>query len=180
MKTSQKLTTDCFKDFGYRNSDIDKWLPKEHPAQDCEITIIKPETDMTFLEMAQKYLGTTDPKEIKKHCLTLPMVEEMIKNADTNGMVTNGYGNFFFTEDGDGSVSVGHVDRVGSRWGARVFRLDYGGRWGADDRLLVCNLSGASTLEPLDTKHCKCVQEYIDSLPDSKSKGDYYCGRSNV
>lgn len=156
IKAPAKKTKDCFKDFEYRDSDLNAWLPKEQPATEGEVTVIERTKEQTFLEMAQEYLGTTDTKQIAKHALTLPMVEKLIENADANGLRTDGYHNFFFVEDNDGGVSVAsvdrgdsrwfaYVDRHGSRWHAFVFRLGLGGRWYTDYRLLIRNLD-AKTL----------------------------------
>lgn len=142
IKAPKKNTKDCFKDFYYRDSNFDAWLPKVQPARAGDVTVLELTKEMTFLEMAEHFLGTTDPKEIRKHALTLPMVEKMVESADTNGMHTNGYGNFFFVENEDGSVSVGRVGRgVGDRrCRADVYELSDGDRWRADFRLVVCNL----------------------------------------
>lgn len=145
MKSPAKLTENCFKDFWYRDSDFDHWLPKKQPAQEGEITVLTLGKQMTFLEMAQEFLGTQDPKEIKKYCLTLPMIEEMVKNHSVE-LDTNGYGNFAFVDngdpDGENPVSVAHVYRGdGARpWYAYVYELANSACWRADDRLMVCNL----------------------------------------
>ncbi len=141
MKIKSKPTKDCFKDFWYRDSDFDNLLPKTQPAQEGEITVLTPGKEMTFLEMAQEFLGTQDPEKIKKYCLTLPMVEEIIATRE-NELETTGYANFFFVENKDGGVSVAGVFRrgVGRPWDARVDELADVYRWYADDRLVVCNL----------------------------------------
>ena len=144
----QKKTKDCFKDFYYRDSRFDTWLPKNQPAQSGEITVLQNKKEMTFLEMAQEYFGTTDIEELKKHALTLPMVEEMIAKHKSELGVT-GWGNFFFMENKDGSVSVGSVARVERAWFAYVYRLGDYYRWSADNRLLVRNLGTLESSGPL-------------------------------
>jgi len=148
LSAPQKKTKDCFKDFAWRDSDIDARLPITQKAQKGEVSVIQLETEMTFLEMAQKYIGSTDPKEIKKHTLTLPMVEEMINNH-SDQLRTDGWGNLAFVEDSDGSVSGLDVGRGGGRWGAGVRRLDSGYRWDAVSRLLLRN-SDTLKLSPSD------------------------------
>lgn len=143
-----KLTKDCFKDFSYRDSDFDNWLPKGQPAMSGEVSVKILGKAMTFLEMAQEYLGTTDIEKIKKHTLTLPMVEEMVKN-NASELDTKGYANFFFVEsDAFLSVSVGRVHRGGRGWRAGVLSLGDGTRWDAGDRLFLRNFG---TLEHSDT-----------------------------
>lgn len=146
ITTSQKKTSECFKDFYYRVSYIDSWLPKTQQKCEGDVSVITLDKPMTFLEMAQEYLGSTDVEVIKKHTLTLPMVEELIsKHKDS--LNTDGYGNLFFVESEDG-VSVGFVYRDSRDWNAHVYRLDDGYRWSAGNRLLVRNLG---TLESSDT-----------------------------
>ena len=149
LTTPTKATKDCFKGFSYRDSDFDNWLPKVQPAQSGDITIKQNQKEMTFLEMAQEYLGTTDVEEIKKHTLTLPMVEELVKNHESE-LRTDGCANFFFVEDNKEGVSVGYVFRGGRAWRARVNSLGLGSRWGAGDRFLLRDLEEASTLRPSD------------------------------
>src|SRR3990167_3847238 len=131
----QKETKDCFKNFGWRD-DMDTLLPITQKAQKGEVSVIQLETEMTFLEMAQKYIGSTDPKKIKKHTLTLPMVEVVIE-YHSDKLRTDGWGNLAFVENSDGSVSVLNVGRSGGRWHGYVYRLDGGSRWSAEDRLLL-------------------------------------------
>jgi hypothetical protein len=150
MKAKSKLTENCFTDssWSYRDSDFDVWLPKKQPEQEGEITVIVRDKYQTFLEMAQEYIGTTDPEKIKPHCLTLPMVEEMIEKHSAD-LQTLGHSNFFFVENEDGSVSIAGVYRGDPRWNAFVYGIDRGFRRIADLRLLVRNLD-ASKFEDLE------------------------------
>ncbi len=152
MKTKSKLTKNCFKDFWYRDSDFDTLLPKEQPAREGEITVHTLGKEMTFLEMAQAFLGTQDPNEIKKHCLTLPMIEEMIATRE-NELETTGWANFAFVENKDGGVSVADVYRYGDvrPWRAGVYELASGNRWCADYRLMVLATSDTRALGTSDT-----------------------------
>jgi hypothetical protein len=157
-----KNTKNCFKDFYYRDLDLDAWLPENQPKISGEITVIQLTEELTFLEMAKKYLGSTGTEVIKKHTLTLPMVEEMVtKHKDE--LKTDGYANFFFTEDKDGSVSVGFVHRCDRVWNAHVSRLDNDHRWYAGYRFLVRNLD-ASKLGNSDTSAITSLEACIKEL----------------
>lgn len=148
MKTAKKPTSACFKDFGYRDSDFDAWLPATQPEKEGTVTVHGLPRAMTFKEMAVHFFGSSDPAVIKQHTLTLPMVEEMIDTRESE-LKTDGYANFFFVEKADGGVSVACVFRGdGARpWGAGVRGLSYDRRWYADHRLLVCSLDSVA-LEP--------------------------------
>lgn len=148
--TQTKLTKDCFKDFGYRNSCLDTWLPKEQPARAGEVSVHVFSERLTFKEMAKKFLGTDALDVVKQHCLTLPMVEEMIVNH-SDQLNQDGYINFFFVENEDDSVSVARVSRHAGdrRWRADVYEFAYDDRWYAGHRLVVCNLD-TQTLESSD------------------------------
>ena len=150
LTTPAKETSECFvgKNWGYRDSDFDNWLPMFQPSQESTVSVVKLERAMTFREMAKEYLGSDDIEVIKKHTLTLPMFEELVKNAEENGFETSGCGNFGFVENADGSVSVACVRRGGPRWHSVVVRLDHGYAFDAGRRLLVCNLD-TKTLKPL-------------------------------
>lgn len=144
-----KATKDCFKDFYYRDSYLNKWLPKEQPAREGEVTVLSLDKEMTFLEMAEHFLGTKDPAEIKKYTLTLPMVEKLVENAEANGLRIDGWGNFFFVENADGSVSVANVNRNASQWNVNVNELADSYRWHADNRLMVWQLDTRANLDSM-------------------------------
>jgi hypothetical protein len=135
MKAPQKKTADCFKGFEYRDSNLDTLLPKVQEAQECEVSVLTLTEEMTFGEMAQHFFGSSSIEEIKKHTLTLPIVENMLEEL-------TGYLNFFFVENKDGGVSVGYVFRrdVVRPWRVSVYELAYVRRWYSGLRLLVCNL----------------------------------------
>ena len=142
MKTKSKATKDCFTSdkFYYRDSDFDNWLPKIQPAKEGTVTVHQLPQEMTFKEMAIHFLGSDDIETIKKHTLTLPMVEEMIKTRESE-LETTGWGNLFFVENEDGSVSVAYVFRYDDdrHWDAFVYELGYDYRWYAGYRLVLCN-----------------------------------------
>ena len=153
-----KKTKKCFigSRYVYRDSDFDGWLPKNQPDVDaCIITTLAPIKDWTFAEAAAAILDIgvgTDIALMGKlliehgHTITLPQVEEMVEKTERNektGIRIDGWGNFFFVENEDGTVSVGFVIRGERAWRADVFRLGRGPRWGADGRLLVRNLDAS-------------------------------------
>jgi hypothetical protein len=67
-------------------------------------------------------------------------MEEATDRKEKTGMRTGGWGNFFFLENEDGSVSVGNVSRVERAWHKHVNPLGDDDRWGTAYRLLVRNL----------------------------------------
>lgn len=173
MKAPTKLTKNCFtrSSWYYRDSDLDAWLPKKQPAQEGKVMVIIRDKEQTFLEMAQQYLGTTDPEKIKPYCLTLPMAEKMVEERSAE-LRTDDYTNFFFVETGNEEepVSVARVYRDGPRWYASVDRLGSDRRWHAGPRLLVCNL---------DTKTLGGLEPVLDfdsdlSVAIAKVKGAGY------
>ena len=148
------------KRWTYRDGDIDRWLPTAQPEQAaCQVGVyqLQNTAGTTFREMAAAALkvgpGTSLDllaKALKEQGLTftLPAIEQLVdrqEDGEDVGLRTDGYVNFFFVEDSDGSVSVLYVNRDDGRWRAYVYRLDYGNMWSADNRLLLRN-SDAQTL----------------------------------
>lgn len=140
----------------WRDSDLDSWLPGDQPNSDAGVvTVLTPMKDWTFAEAAVSVLNDVSPdtpvetlarllKE-RRHTMTLAQVEAMAEateRGEKTGMVVNGYGNFAFVENEDGSVSVVNVRRRGDDrpWRASVYELAYDNRWHAGGRLMVCNL----------------------------------------
>ncbi|MFZ1075205.1 MAG: hypothetical protein WAN50_02430 [Minisyncoccia bacterium] len=154
-----KPTKKCFtaSRYAYRDSDFDGWLPKEQPeAAACTITTLTPSRDATFAQWAAFVLGVPADTSIEKlaalliergHTMTLAQAEAMVEATESKpgntGMRTDGWANWFFVEDKNGSVSVAGVNRGDSRWNADVSRLGNDDRWDADDRLLVRNLDAS-------------------------------------
>lgn len=138
-----KKTADCFtnrKRYTYRDSDLDNWLPKNQKEQmGANFLVQELNQQATFLQAVQEYLGmqgdvATLSQQLKiRNCITtLPTIESLIGQQEIGGDVglrTDGYTNFFFVEDKDGSVSVVFALRFGGRWDVRVFRLDFGLLW---------------------------------------------------
>ena len=162
-----KPTKRCFagSHWRYRDSDFDSWLPANQPnADECVIATLAPANDWTFAEVAATILGIgagTDVALLGKaliengYTMTLAQAEEMVEKTERGektGMLTDGYGNFFFVKtrarDRKNLVSVGHVYRDGRDWDAIVDSLGRGLRWDADRRLLVRNLKDTSKLGP--------------------------------
>lgn len=134
----------------YRDGNLDSWLPKTQNHQvESKFRVFKLEKQLTFKEMAEAVLEASGDVTMlskllieHKHTTNLQTIEGLIERQEFGenvGLNTNGYANFFFVEDKDGSVSVVFVFRSGSQWFVYVFRLDYGHRWYVDYRLFVRN-----------------------------------------
>ena len=153
-----KPTKQCFTGsrYAYRDGDFDPLLPADQPmAAACTVTTLVPAREATFAEWVRAILGVTadTPVEMlgpllkeRGHTMTLTQVEDMVEAAERkakNGMRVDGWGNFFFMENEDGSVSVGYVRRAGRGWSAYVFSLGRGSVWLVGSRLLVRNLDAS-------------------------------------
>lgn len=148
-----KKTSKCFTDksrYYYRDSDLDGWLRKDQPAQpESVFAVQKLAEPATFKKIAETFLGIigdikTIARELKSrgHVTTLAVIESLIErqeNGEDVGLLTNGYGNFFFVADGNESVSVVRVGRDDGRWHAGVRRLGSDDRWDAGDRFFFRN-----------------------------------------
>jgi len=159
---ARKHVSKCFtgKRWAYRNCDIDNWLPntqEEQAAGKVGVYQLQNPQGTTFREMAAAVLkvgsGTSLDLLAKAlfeqgHVLTLSAVEQLVdrqEGGEDVGLRTDGYANFAFVEDANGSASVLYVRCFGDGWHAYVRRLGRGGGWGAGGRLLLCN-SDASAL----------------------------------
>jgi hypothetical protein len=138
-------TKNCLKNFAYRDDSIDNLLPETQPDLKGKVTVHTLGKSMTFIEMAQEFIGSTNVEEIKKHTLSLPMVEKMIAEREDE-LENTGWGNFAFVENADGSVSVLHFVLFDGRWSAYVNRLGCGDGWLAENRLLLRNSDASETL----------------------------------
>ncbi len=156
-KTGKCLTGKCW---AYRDGDIDRWLSAQQSAQAaCQVGVyqLQNTAGTTFREMAAAALKLGSgtgldllAKALKENNLTftLPAIDQLVdrqEGGEDVGLRTDGYANFFFVENSDGSVSVLYVYRNDGRWRAYVRRLDSGYRWDAEFRLLLRN-SDASKL----------------------------------
>lgn len=148
-----KKTSDCFTDksrYCYRDPDLGAWLPKNQPDQpERNFSVQQLSKDGTFKQAVESFLETSGDVETlagllkERGCTTtLPVIESLIERQEGGedvGLRTNGYANFFFVEDKDGSVSVVRAYRSGGRWRVGVRRLGDGGVWGADGRFFFRN-----------------------------------------
>jgi len=151
-----KKTDKCFtgKRWSYRDGDIDRWLPAQQCTQAaCSTGVYQLQNSQgtTFREMAATALkiGSGSALDLlakalkeQKLTFTLSAIEQLVERQESGedtGLRTDGYANFFFVEDSNGSVSVLNVNRNNGRWDANVSRLVKGDRWDAEDRLLLRN-----------------------------------------
>lgn len=151
-----KKAKDCFtgKFWGYRDGDIDGWLPKEQTANADDLVGVyqlQNPKGTTFLEMARATVQAapgTFTEEIVARLkgrgltLTLPEVEALVERqegGDDVGLRTDGYANLAFVEDANSSVSALYFYQNDRRWYTHVNRLGRDGRWSAGDRLLLRN-----------------------------------------
>lgn len=132
-----KKTKDCFtnkKIFGYRDSDLDNWLPKNQPDEtEGKFSAQQLTQNSTFKQTTESFLGVSGDidflaKTLKDlgHITTLPVIESLIERQEAGedvGLLTNGWANFFFVEDKDGNVSVVYAYRDGRQWYVIVYRL---------------------------------------------------------
>jgi hypothetical protein len=139
----------------YRDGDFDNCLPANQSGADAgTITVLTPTKNWTFAEAAISVLNVSPDTPVdvlgkllkeRGHTMTLAQAESMTEateRGDKTGMVTNGWGNFFFVENKDGGISVVSVRRRdGIRlWCAGVGGLEYSYCWRADLRIMVSNL----------------------------------------
>jgi hypothetical protein len=147
-----KKTSKCFtgKIFGYRDNDLDNWLPKNQLGQpEGQFHVQQLAKSATFKQVVESFLGITGDidflaKTLKErnHVTTLPVIESLIERQEAGEdvkLLTNGWGNFFFVEDKDGSVSVVRANQADGRWRVDVRRLDNGREWRADGRFFFRN-----------------------------------------
>lgn len=155
-----KKTRNCFtgKLWSYRDTNLDNWLPAEQAGQsEGIVSVYQLGEAVTSREMAAKAVGlgagtSLDllAKALREggHTFTLPAIEQMVDKQEAGENVdlrTDGYANFAFVEDANGSVSVVVFVRSGGRLFVNLNRLDCDRRWDAGNRLLLRN-SVASTL----------------------------------
>lgn len=148
-----KKTSDCFTNktrYYYRDADLDNWLPKNQSEQiEGKFSVIGLTKDGTFKQVVESFLGAMGDiaylsKALKErgHTTTLPVIESLIERQEAGedvGLRTDGWWNFFFVEDSDGSVSVVDADRRGRRWIVLVDRLGSDDVWGVGRRFFFRN-----------------------------------------
>ena len=151
-----RRTTECLTGniWGYRDPNIDNWLPELQPAQTggpVGVYQLQKQKGVTFRDMVAAVLQVSLDtalgvlaKVLKKqgHTFTLPAVENLVERQEAGedvGLCTDGRANLFPVEDSDGCVSVLYTVSVGDGWRGRVYRLDDGAGWSAKNRLLLRN-----------------------------------------
>lgn len=149
MKT--KPTKSCFvgPKYAYRDSDIDKWLPKEQEIiEDVRFISHSFDRPKTFKEFYGDNPDTFSLVEIEN------LIDRTDKGEDC--LKTDGRYNFFPVKSKDG-ISVVHAIRNGDRrWYVGVDRFDDECRWIVEFRFFSRN----STLKPSDTS----LENRISSL----------------
>ena len=156
-----KKTSDCLisKRWTYCDANIDHMLPAMQPNQLAPVSSYQLQNvkGTTFREMALAALKAASDMPfdristmLKEHRLTctLPTIEQLVERQERGedvGLRTDGYSNFAFVENAEGSVSVLYVCRYDRRWSGRLLSLGGGKGWDAGGRLLLCN-SDALTL----------------------------------
>ena len=165
----EKETSACLEGdhFGYRDPDIDSWLPKMQPASAAATAVVyalgEPLTFAGMCRAALKIPNNAPLEEVERllkernHVLTLQQLDNMIErqekfvNSRNNpqpgedvGLNTDGLANFFPVLDKNGKVGVVRVPRDG-KWHRFVRRLGNDYVW-TRGRRLVLNNSDASNL----------------------------------
>lgn len=167
--TIEKETSECLVGdfYGYRDPDIDGWLPKMQPASEAGTAVVYDlGEEFTFAEMFRVALKLADdaPLDVierllkeRKHVLTLQQLDDMIERqeqfvtslnnpqlGENVGLRTDGLANFVPVLDKDGKVCVMRVPRDG-KWERYVRRLGNDYVWIRGRRLVLRN-SDASKL----------------------------------
>jgi hypothetical protein len=150
---ARKKTSDCFIDksqYYYRDPNLDAWLPKIQLDQpESKFSVQRLTQGATFKRAVESFLGVTGDIQTLSQALhgrgavtTLPVIESLIERQEAGedvGLQTNGYANFFFTENADGSVSVVDARRNVRGWNVSVCHLGNDYVWYADDRFFFRN-----------------------------------------
>ncbi len=153
-----KKTIDCFSGTPFsrrRDPNITRWLPRnQSDAGACTIATAASSGDATYMEWTAAFLGVPANTSLgiiyghlkeRHHILTLPQLEKMAQSAwpDSNAsMVDDGWSNFGFVENTDGSISVVDLQRDGSRswWKNYIYNFDYPVDWTPSVRYLIPNI----------------------------------------
>ena len=158
--TSAKDTSECLvgDPYGYRDPDIDRRLRKTQLAKKAsKVSVYGFAKGMTFGTMARAVVKVGEDVSLdrvatllkkRKHTITLTQLEQLIERQERGedvGLRTDGWGNFAFVENEDGSVSVVDVFRGADGWGRDVYPLAYDDVWRRGHRLVLSN-SVASNL----------------------------------
>ena len=159
--TSAKNTSECLVGdiYGYRDADIDRWLRKQQLAKKAaKLCVYAFAKAMSFATMARAVVKVGEDVSLervgkllkkRKHTVTLPQLDILIEKqekffrkqegGEEVGLRTDGWGNFIFVENEDGTVSVVRVRRDGGRWLRFVNSLAFDYVWLAGYRLVLSN-----------------------------------------
>jgi hypothetical protein len=165
--TSARNTAECLVDdiYGYRDPDIDCRLRKQQLGKKAgKVSVYAFAKAMSFATTARAVVKVGEDVSLervrkllkkRKHTITLPQLEILIEKqekffrgevgGEDVGLRTDGWSNFAFVENEDGSVSVVLVGRLDDGWGRGVSSLGIDYVWNAGGRLVLSN-SVASTL----------------------------------
>ena len=165
--TQAENTTECLVGdmYGYRDPNINSWLRKQQLARKAgKVSVYGFAEDMTFATMARAVVRVGENVSLervgkllkkRKHTVTLPQLDILVakqekffqkqEGGEDVGLRTDGWGNFVFVENEDGSVSVVNARRRGGRWRRHVNSLGRDDVWLRGNRLVVGN-SVASNL----------------------------------
>jgi hypothetical protein len=147
-----KKTAKCFtgKIFGYRDSDLDSWLPKDQSDwPEGKFSAQQLAKNATFKQAVESFLGVSGDTDFlaktlkeRNHITTLSVIESLVERQEAGEDVdirTDGWANFFFVEDKDGSVSVVGVYCYDRQWYVRVLRLSHAYECSAGPRFFFRN-----------------------------------------
>lgn len=148
-----KKTANCFTNksrYYYRDPDLDNWLLKDQPSQpEGKFSVQQLAQPATFKQAVGSFLVVSGNIQTlsgllkERGCITtLPTIESLIERQESGedvGLRIDGWGNFFFVENEDESVSVVHASRHGGQWFVYIYRLDDDIVWRADIRFFFRN-----------------------------------------
>lgn len=154
-KTRMKRTKDCFSDearYYFRSNALDTTLPEnQEEGGKKEFSVCELKKPSTFIDIVKSVLKRNEatPDELQAeliklgHIVTLPQIEDAIERTEKGektGLLTNGYGNFFFVLNNQGGVSVVVVGRDARRWHVYLSGFGNGRGWRAGRRFFFSNL----------------------------------------
>ncbi len=157
-----KETSRCFigPHYAARDEDIDRWLPERQPkAASCTVTTLATSggakfsrsREMAYAGLAVTTLGLRSYASVESleklledrgYLMTLTQVERMVARAErarNASMLIGGLGNFFFTQNKHGGISVANIRCYEGRWSAYLYELTYREFYLGDVYILVPN-----------------------------------------
>lgn len=153
-ETFGATTAECFDEvFTCRDDGFEK-LPAWQPYSDmCAVAALELKEDAKFAWWLSSLLKVPldTPVEVledllmeRGHAMTLAQARVMAENTDrmgNTGMRSNGWGNFFLTENKNGGISFARIGRNERGWHVLMFDVANDVCWGSGNRLLVRNLN---------------------------------------